>query len=70
MENNLQNIKAVIIDVDGTLSPQISWTTLTKDLGASVEKHLEIFKEFQEKKTTYEVSKEKLLILFLNHLNL
>ncbi len=64
MENNLQNIKAVIFDVDGTLSSQISWTALTKDLGASVEKHLEIFKEFKEQKTTYEVSKKKLLILW------
>lgn len=64
MENDLENIKAVIFDVDGTLSPQISWTALTKDLGASVEEHLKIFKEFQEQKTTYEVSKEKLLILW------
>lgn len=54
-------IKAVILDVDGTLTTQNSWTALTKDLGGSTDEHLQIFEDLLEEKATYEDSKEKLL---------
>ncbi len=54
-------IKAVIFDIDGTLSAKNSWTSLTKDLGGSVDEHLRIFKDFLEERANYKDSKEKLL---------
>src|SRR3989344_3941623 len=36
------NIKAVIFDIDGTLTPANSWNVLTEKLGASVEEHNKI----------------------------
>lgn len=54
-------IKAVIFDIDGVLSERISWTELTKDLGASVDEHLDIFNQLIDGKITYEDSKSQLL---------
>ncbi len=61
---NLNKVKAVIFDIDGTLSPEISWTLLTKDLGGSAEQHLKIFKDLSDEKIGYEDSKEQLLNLW------
>lgn len=36
--------KAIIFDIDGTLTPQNSWTAFTADMGASVEDHLSIYR--------------------------
>ena len=61
---NNRKFKAVIFDIDGTLTPEISWTALTRDMGASVEEHLKIFKAHQNNEITYESSKQKLLELW------
>lgn len=42
--------KAIIFDIDGTLSPEVSWLALTRDLGASVEEHIQIYKNYKEGK--------------------
>jgi len=57
-------IKAVAFDIDGTLSPGISWTKLTFILGSSVENHAQIHKDFKEGKLEYEESKKALLGLW------
>ena len=54
-------IKAVIFDIDGTISPEISWVALTRDLGASVEEHDMIFKRFLSGDLSYEDSKKQLI---------
>ncbi len=61
MENN---IKAVVFDIDGTLSPDISWTKLTLMLGASVPDHLAIYESFKHGQMEYEESKTALLKLW------
>lgn len=59
-----RTLKAVIFDIDGTLTPDVSWTALTRDLGTSVEKHLEIFHGHRDGKITHETSKRELLKLW------
>jgi HAD superfamily phosphoserine phosphatase-like hydrolase len=59
-----RKFKAVIFDIDGTLTPEISWTALTRDMGASVEEHMVIYHEHRDGKITYETSKRKLLELW------
>ncbi len=39
--------KAIIFDIDGTLTEEHSWTALTRDLGASVEDHLKIYDDMR-----------------------
>jgi len=58
------NIKAVIFDIDGTLSSDISWTKLTLLLGKSVPDHLKIYEDFKTGKLEYEESKRLLLKLW------
>src|SRR5574338_496920 len=53
--------KAVVFDIDGTLSPEVSWLALTRDLGASVEEHIRIYKDYKEGQITYEESKHQLI---------
>ena len=59
-----KEIKAVILDIDGTLAPGTSWTRLTRDLGASTDQHLKIFEEFTEGRITYEDAVGQLLKLW------
>ncbi|NTV44517.1 MAG: HAD-IB family phosphatase [Candidatus Yonathbacteria bacterium] len=54
-------IKAVILDIDGTLSTEVSWLQLTKSLGASHEEHLRIFNQFTKNEIDY-ITAKKLLI--------
>ena len=56
--------KAIIFDVDGTLSPEISWTALTRDLGASVEDHTAIYHQYKEGQINYTGSKRQLIDLW------
>jgi HAD superfamily phosphoserine phosphatase-like hydrolase len=56
--------KAVVFDIDGTLSPEISWLALTRDLGASVEQHAQIYKDYKEENTDYATSKKQLVSLW------
>lgn len=57
-------IKAVVFDIDGTLSPEISWTALSRDLGASVENHVAIYESYKAGKTNYSESKKQLIDLW------
>ena len=61
MENT---IKAIIFDIDGTLSHDISWTKLTLMLGASVPDHEQIYDDFKNGRMEYEESKKALLKLW------
>ncbi len=56
--------KAIIFDIDGTLSPEISWTALTRDLGASVEDHIAIYQQYKKRQTDYAESKRQLIDLW------
>jgi phosphoserine phosphatase len=60
----MTNIRAIIFDVDQTLTEEISWYKLTKLLGANPERHLEIFHKFQTGELTYPVAKKQLLDLW------
>ena len=56
--------KAVILDIDGTISPGLSWTDLTRDLGGSESEHLTIFNAYREGNIDYSESKRALLKLW------
>lgn len=55
---------AVVFDIDGTLAPEVSWLALTRDLGASVERHIQIYTDYKEGKTDYVTSKAQLVDLW------
>lgn len=52
MEN--KKIKAVVFDIDGTLSPDTSWTKITDLLGSSVPDHKKIYDDFKSGRASYE----------------
>lgn len=56
--------KAVIFDIDGTLSPILSWLEFTKTLGASTDRHQAIFRDYLDERITYEQSRTELLALW------
>ncbi len=60
----MKNIKAVVFDLDGTLTDGVSWLSLTRGLGASVQQHSTIFKDLKEGKTTYTYAKKALVELW------
>jgi HAD superfamily phosphoserine phosphatase-like hydrolase len=60
----MQKIEAVVFDIDGTLTEDISWTALTRDLGGSVEDHMAIFNAFREGRIDYPTSKYQLIRLW------
>lgn len=53
--------KAIVFDIDGTLTPQVSWTAFTRDIGGSVADHLAIYHEHLEGKIGLDESKARLL---------
>jgi HAD superfamily phosphoserine phosphatase-like hydrolase len=57
-------ITAIIFDIDGTLSSEVSWLKLTEGLGASVEKHSEIFEKYSKRKISYSKAKGNLIKLW------
>lgn len=57
-------IKAIIFDIDGTLSADASWFKLTEGLGASVEKHSEIFEKYTKREISYKKAKRDLVKLW------
>jgi HAD superfamily phosphoserine phosphatase-like hydrolase len=61
---DMKKSEAVVFDIDGTLSPEVSWLALTRDLGAPVEQHVQIYKDYKEGKIGYEVSKDQLIGLW------
>ncbi len=60
----MHKTRAVVFDVDGTLSPDVSWLALTRDLGASVERHEQIYHDYKHGKTDYVTAKSQLLTLW------
>jgi phosphoserine phosphatase len=48
------DIKAVIFDIDGTLTEHVSWVCLTEGLGASVDAHDIIYQAYLSEAITYE----------------
>jgi HAD superfamily phosphoserine phosphatase-like hydrolase len=57
-------IKAIVFDIDNTLTDDVSWLTITKLLGASVKKHEHIFDTFLKNEITYEESRRQLIGLW------
>src|SRR5665213_2004360 len=60
----MKDLKAVIFDIDGTLTPQNSWTAFTRDIGGSVEDHLEIYHSHLNGKIGLDESKRQLLAIW------
>ena len=57
-------IKAVVFDIDGTLSPHVSWTKLTALLGAPVSGLNKIYENLKNGNSRYRESKYALLKLW------
>lgn len=57
-------MRAIIFDVDGTLAPDVSWQMITRGLGASVEKLLEIYGGYKSGELTYEPAKRAVIELW------
>ncbi len=60
----MKKFEAVVFDIDGTLTEEISWTALTRDLGGSVEDHMAIFNALREGRIDYLTSKLQLIDLW------
>ena len=59
-----RNVKVIIFDIDGTLSSEVSWLKLTEGLGASANKHAEIFNKYLKREITYKKAKGNLIKLW------
>ncbi|OGK26087.1 hypothetical protein A2954_04025 [Candidatus Roizmanbacteria bacterium RIFCSPLOWO2_01_FULL_37_12] len=57
-------ISSIFLDVDGTLSDDISWLKITESLGASKEKHISLFEKLKRGQINYEDAKIKLINLW------
>ncbi len=57
-------IKAAVFDIDGTLSPDISWTKVTLQLGLRVSHHLEIYEKFRSGAMSYDEGRKAILSLW------
>jgi len=57
-------IKAIILDIDNTLTNDVSWLKATELLGASVEEHIAIFDKFSKNELPYETAKKQLIQLW------
>jgi HAD superfamily phosphoserine phosphatase-like hydrolase len=57
-------IKAVVFDVDNTLTDSVSWLRITECLGVSVKEHSEIFDKFLQGSLSYDEAKSKLINLW------
>jgi HAD superfamily phosphoserine phosphatase-like hydrolase len=60
----MSRAEAVVFDIDETLSQEISWLAVTRDLGAPVEKHVQIYTDYKNGITDYSASKGQLLDLW------
>jgi HAD superfamily phosphoserine phosphatase-like hydrolase len=56
--------KALILDIDGTICPEVSWLTLTREMGASVARHEHVFERFQAGQLPYAEAKRQLIELW------
>ena len=60
----MKKFEAVVLDIDGTLSPEVSWYALTQGLGASAVQHKVIYDAYRNEEITYEDSKQQLIGLW------
>lgn len=60
----MQKHKAIIFDIDDTLTNSTSWLELTRILGADSETHSRIYSEFVDNKLSYEEAKSDLVKLW------
>lgn len=58
------SITTIVLDIDGTLSNEVSWLKLTEFLGASIESHKKIFDDYKNSITDYPTAKSKLIKLW------
>jgi HAD superfamily phosphoserine phosphatase-like hydrolase len=58
------SIKAIIFDVDGTLTHEVSWMHITLGLGADPEKHKQIFDSMVAGELSYPEAKRQLLSMW------
>ena len=58
------SVRAVIFDIDGTLTEKISWEVLTEGLGAKFEEHRILLQQMRAGKLSVNAAKEKLLALW------
>jgi phosphoserine phosphatase len=56
--------RVAVLDICGTLAPEDSWLALTRDMGASVDRHLEVFHDYRSGRITYEESRVQLIGLW------
>ncbi len=61
----MSKIKAIIFDVDQTLTVEVSWLKFTRLLGADEAKHSDIFQKFKTGELSYPKAKSQLLKLWL-----
>ncbi len=61
---SVNKIKAVILDIDETLSSDVSWLTLTAKLGGSADDHLRIYSDYKAGATDYNQARNELLALW------
>lgn len=52
--------KAIIMNVDETLTERVTWYALTEELGASCYEHADIFMSYLDGKISYHTAKQKL----------
>ena len=57
----MNKFRAIIFDIDGTLTSQNSWQAFTRDIGGSVAMHLAIYEDHVNGKIGLDESKQKLL---------
>ncbi len=61
----MKTFKAIIFDIDGTLTNDVSsWTSLTEKLGASKKRHNEIHEDFVNGKISHLVGKKELISMW------
>lgn len=60
----MEKAKAIILDIDGTLTETVSWLAFTQGLGGDVDEHARIFDEFKNGNTTYIDAKKELITLW------
>ena len=59
-----KEFEAAVFDIDGTLTPEVSWFVLTEGLGASVDKHKLIFRAMYDDELSLEEAENELLSLW------
>lgn len=66
MKTNGSKPKAIIFDVDGTLTDSISWLSLTSLLGADKKVHSKIYEDYRNEKLSLTHAKKELITLWSN----